>query len=259
MPDLVYATLNLCRYLAGADAVGLEAQLAAAAAAGFRFVELDMCTVGDHVEGGGGTLEAVRPLVEKHGMAVFSLVGADLSDEAATLKMCDMADALKPRWLLCFQRAEGSVRGTFEKVCSRADAGGWEAAVEPLIPGISVVSTFAAARELFKAVGRPPRLVADVYHVMQTAMKDEAACADEIAYLQICDAMKHPAEGEAAAVHTRDCRLLPGDGELDVAAFLRRFPPTGPVVVEVLSAELRRTGADEQARKQFQAAAAALA
>ncbi|UOY01785.1 hypothetical protein [Blastococcus sp. PRF04-17] len=80
--------------------------------------------------------------------------------------------------------------------------------------------------------------------------------AHEIAGVQVADAASLP--GGDLAAESRQGRLLPGEGAVDlaaVAAVLRNVGYSGPLGTEVLSAELAERPPEEVAEACFRAAA----
>lgn len=98
-------------------------------------------------------------------------------------------------------------------------------------------------------------LIVDLlHHVRVGAGLDELdaiVASGRLGWVQLCDAPLAPPDGpwtDALIHEARHARLLPGHGELPLAALIGRVPDDVPVSVEVQSDELSRLGAFERAR-----------
>ena len=103
-------------------------------------------------------------------------------------------------------------------------------------------------------------LLADSFHWFTTgatAADMEALRAEQIVHVHINDAPDRPRDAQM------DCeRLLPGEGVIDLAAFLgalKKIGYDGPVAVETFSKELAALGHDEAARRTAEAVKSVMA
>jgi sugar phosphate isomerase/epimerase len=93
------------------------------------------------------------------------------------------------------------------------------------------VKTASAARELLRRVGHPALgVLADALHLARSGDGPEALAALPLLAAQICDARRLPPAD--LAWEARHARLLPGEGELRLQAFVAALPPGLPVSVE---------------------------
>ena len=96
---------------------------------------------------------------------------------------------------------------------------------------------------------RSGNVPADIAAVPQTRLR----------YMQLCDAPgERPQDVETLLYHARAARLMPGDGELDLAGILRALPRDLPVSLEIPMQELARTVPAVERAKQMRAKALAL-
>lgn len=140
--------------------------------------------------------------------------------------------------------------GPFREICARAADAGRRIALEPLAWGR--VSSLDAALDLIDRAGTgagtgQAGLVLDVWHLAVCAELplDSLRALDHslVSTVQISDGveMTHPASSELLAA-TRD-RLYPGDGQLDITAFLAALGPallSSGVTVEVIAPHVDR-------------------
>lgn len=123
------------------------------------------------------------------------------------------------------------------------------------------VNNLRQAAGIVKAANQPNLgLLLDSLHLSRSrgTPADIASIPPEmISYAQICDApAKLPDTLEAIAHEAKFARLLPGDGELDLAAYLAALPPGLPISVEVpLAGAAGALPGRERARRAFDAMA----
>lgn len=128
----------------------------------------------------------------------------------------------------------------------------------------TAVHTLADALNLAGTVPRC-RVLVDALHLARTggSAAEVALHASKLSYVQLCDAPTAAPGGgspSALAEEARHNRLLPGDGELDLAGLVASIPADMALSVEVQSDELSATLTPRQrATAAYQAATALLA
>ncbi len=159
-----------------------------------------------------------------------------------------------------FSRPLDEVAERFAEVSARAASHGTRFALEP--------SPFSACRDLGTAMaivgdaGPGGGLMLDIWHVTRCGIPyaDLAALpASIVVGVEIDDALEQVV-GDLWS-DTIDHRLLPGDGDFDIAGFVRAIDATGytgPITVEVLNRELRRRPLREVAVLTFERSRAAI-
>jgi len=122
----------------------------------------------------------------------------------------------------------------FGRFCDLAQGSGLNVAVEFYPP--SQIASLAAALDLIGQIGRPGKvgINADLLHLMRSggSLEELAAAPDGTILLgQIADgALMAPAD----AVHeAASQRLRVGEGDFDIAGFVRALPATCPISVEI--------------------------
>ncbi|WP_395337080.1 TIM barrel protein [Novosphingobium sp. BL-8H] len=136
--------------------------------------------------------------------------------------------------VLAYDREPARRTDVFGRFCERASAHGLRVAVEFYPP--SQVRSLAEALDLVRAVGRPGQvgINVDLLHLMRSGgtLEELAATPGEyILYGQLCD-------GPATAPDDLDAeassaRRLGGEGDFDLAGFVRALPVGTPLSVEI--------------------------
>ncbi|HEY0779618.1 MAG TPA: sugar phosphate isomerase/epimerase family protein [Gemmatirosa sp.] len=240
----------------------LQARAAAAGAAGFTALALapyELVNAREHEHG----LESLSAIVTHHGLTVTELEplrGWDGDDgelgRAQEQMMYEMADTFGSRQINAIQvEAEVSldtIAERFAAVCDRAAAHGVTVAFEPRAN--SPVSSPSGAMRLLSAAGRVnSRIVLDCYHVHRggVTLEDIAAVPTAmIASVQLND-MRAVAVGSALEDATEH-RLAPGEGDIDLAAWLGGLADLGidvPLSVEVMSRDFTEISIEQAARR----------
>lgn len=139
---------------------------------------------------------------------------------------------------------EGRLTDTFAALCDLAAPFGLTADLE-FLPW-STVPDLAAAIRIVAAAARPNAgILLDPLHFARSdsRMEDIAAVPrSRWHYWQICDGpAEHPGSTEGLLHGAREERLFPGEGALDLAAFVRAMPADLPISIEVPKAALART------------------
>lgn len=242
---------------------GLGERLAACASVGYRGYWLHWRDYLEQREAGLSD-GAMRSLFDRHeqrhrGVEFFSdwFVDGDSAAALAEARSFDAANAIGADTLNV--GADFAGRGfplermvrRFASLCDRAARRGLRVGLE-LVPWSDVSDVDLALQFLGP---RNAALVIDAWHVFRggVPLADLARIpADRVSCLQVSDATGEPRR--ALAEDTRS-RLFCGEGEFDLAAFIRdteRFDV--PVSVEVISEEVARLPLAEAARISFETA-----
>jgi sugar phosphate isomerase/epimerase len=159
-----------------------------------------------------------------------------------------------------FTRPIEYVRDRFAELADRAVSHGTRVALEP--------SPFSSIRDLDTALavvggaGEGGGLLFDIWHVTRCGIPFESLSKvpiERIFGVEIDDARREVV-GDLWT-DTIDNRLLPGDGDFDIAGFVRAIDAAGfagPISVEVLNKDLRKRPLSEVARLTFSRSKAAL-
>jgi len=180
---------------------------------------------------------------------------------AAEQEFYEMASVLAPSHLVAIiRRPPGellpldAIAERFAAVCTRAREYGLRVAIE-FMPFFAV-STLDVAAKIVELAGQSNGAVAvDSYHFFRGGSSLDmigAVPPGAIAAAQTSDARR---ELHGTLLEdTRNHRLIPGDGELDLMSLLGAIharPEPVPVTVEILSAELRQLEVEEAAARTF--------
>ncbi|MCA2213291.1 sugar phosphate isomerase/epimerase family protein [Jidongwangia harbinensis] len=213
---------------------------------------------------------AVRDLLDGHGVrlmeleAMFGWFAGDREPEESLFRHAETFGVPRIKTaVLLIPPAElppaDVLAERFAGLCDRAAAHGTVIALEPVVvlPGFDHV----AAHDLIRAVDRPGvGLIFDAWHVFRDPAAlpvVKAVAARHVAGLELTDGRATP-----RADLLDDClndRLLPGEGDFDLAGLVTALRATGaevPVSVEVLSESLRRLAPRENAKRTVAATAA---
>lgn len=218
-----------------------------AAEAGFDGVGVRV--IGAHPD--AATLTRIRRTLERTGLTLLDLeliaLDGDGLLEAADERTLSAAVELQPRHLTVVSYADdrGRTAAGLDHICEIVGDAGVVPALE-FLP-FSGVRTFAEARSIVEEVGRERAAVlVDVLHIVRSGDEPEVlegSDATTIPYVQLCDAPAQPADPSDRGLYREAVaeRVLPGDGDLPLARFLRALPPVTPLSVEVLSKPLMRS------------------
>lgn len=226
----------------------LPAQIAAAAAAGYDHVGLDVPSLLAH-ERQTVPPARIRDHLDAAGIDCYELVPLSVDgDEVAVAERLDRVRRLAPvlgaRQVLTVVLGPvtaGTVESVRRSVDVLADLGvGIAVEFLPTIP----VDSIDAVRRLLDAVDRPDaRVMVDSWHFFagpSTWSMLDALPDDRLGFVQFSDAL--PPETDDLADEYRHRRVLPGEGVHDLDAFSRRVLRRWPdvvVSVEVLSSAWR--------------------
>lgn len=266
MPQLILAAGTV-------QSVPLLDRLAPARAAGFAGISIFAADLEVMMADGVG-LPEIRARIADSGLFVseVEIVGnwlpgvptktnpawlAELLDRSTGERLTGLADAVGARGisvaeLLGVEFDPAVAADAFAGLCEMAEGAGQHVALE-FVPTGSVAD-LAAAWEIVRAAGRRNGgLLVDSWHFFRSG-SDLALLAslpgDAIKSIQICDAPARP-EADLDREMMRG-RLLPGEGELDLAGFVTALRATGtttPWSVEVFSDQLAAEPIDVVARR----------
>jgi sugar phosphate isomerase/epimerase len=268
--DLILSHFSLGRFRP------FEERVRAAAEAGFAAMGL---YVGDYqrLRADGARDADLRAVLDQHGMRVveiealrgWSATGAERAAYLQTEQsVFAMSDALGPGHHV---QVIGPYTGTlddaaeaFAGVCDRAAEHGLAAAIE-FLPEMSNIPDAATAMQIVTAAGRANGgICLDCWHHFRGANDDDmlrAVPAEAIFTVQFDDGPRQRVDPDYYTDCTRH-RNVPGDGEFDLAGFLRLVGEMGvrlPLSVEVMSDDLQPLPAGQVARRLAEATWAVVA
>ena len=268
--DLILSHFSLGRFRP------FEERVRAAAEAGFAAMGL---YIGEYqrLRAEGASDADLRSVLDHHGMRIveiealrgWSATGPErdayLETERAAFAM---SDALGPGHHV---QVIGPYAGTlddaaeaFAGVCDRAAEHGLAAAIE-FLPEMTNIPDAATAMQVVARAGRANGgICLDCWHHFRGANDDDmlrAIPAERIFTVQFNDGPRQRVDPDYYTDCTR-YRVLPGDGDFDLAGFLGLLDEMGvrlPLSIEVMSADLLRRPAGESARLMADATRAVLA
>ena len=261
MAELCFNTFNRSAWF-GVDP-DLPAQIAAAAAAGFRLFGPDVFSLDGWV-GSGRSVGELGHVLEDHGMECWEIAALDLGGEEETLAaarhLSELASVLGPPWILTNVGApiDAALCQRFSRVCDILGEAGARPAVEylPFTPANSI----ATARVLIDHVGTDRAgILFDSWHHFRGPDTDadlEVVPLELVAYVQFDDAL--PLVSTDLMAETVNRRTFPGEGEFDLehyCAIMRGKGFDGVVSVEILNDGWRRGDLAEYARRAFTSSA----
>ncbi|MGH3150869.1 MAG: sugar phosphate isomerase/epimerase family protein [Streptosporangiaceae bacterium] len=268
--DLILSHFSLGRFCP------FEERVRVAAEAGFAAMGL---YVGDYqrLRAEGARDADLRAVLDQHGMRVveiealrgWSATGAERTAYLqAEQSVFAMSDALGPGHHV---QVIGPYAGTlddaaeaFAGVCDRAAEHGLAAAIE-FLPEMSNIPDAATAMRIVTAAGRANGgICLDCWHHFRGANDDDmlrAVPVEAIFTVQFDDGPRQRVDPDYYTDCTRH-RNVPGDGEFDLAGFLRLVGEMGvrlPLSVEVMSDDLQPLPAGQVARRLAEATRAVVA
>jgi sugar phosphate isomerase/epimerase len=255
MARLLYETIQFSPFVWGGD-TDLASQFAAAAAAGFDGVGLDVWSVERHLAN-GGTIGDLIDALDRVGLRCVELQALVLNDEMPPIArpplFVELVDAFRPEIVMSgFPTMPNDADiEAFRHAVDQVTAHGATVALEflPMMP----IDTIAKTLDVVDRVGGPIGVCVDTWHFFRgpdTWADLEALPAADLAYVQFNDAL--PLASDDLMSETLQRRTLPGDGEFELTRFceiIRNKGYKGPVAIEIMSATLRAEGAQEYARK----------
>lgn len=261
--DLILSHFSLGR------ARPFEERVRAAAGAGFAAMGL---YIGEYqrLRAEGATDADLRAVLDAHGLCVVEIealrgwtaTGPEREAYLATERaVFAMSDALGPGHHV---QVIGPYTGTlddaaeaFAGVCDRAAEHGLCAAIE-FLPEMSNIPDADTAMEIVTRAGRANGgICLDSWHHVRGANDDDMLRRippERIFAVQIDDGPKRRVDADYYTDCTR-YREVPGEGDFDLAGFLRLLADMGvrvPLSVEVISVALLEHPADEVARRLYE-------
>lgn len=239
----------------------------AAAAAGFDHLGVRVFPAGDEpawpmVAAGPGQdatpmLRETRRRLDDCGISAWDVEVLRIrpdKDPDEALRILDAGAALGARYVLvnCNDPEPARLAERLDEVARAAAERGVVPAVEFMV--FTEVRTLARARELVEQVDAPCVVLPDSLHLARcgSGLDELAALPPELlGYAQLCDTRRLPApvDDRAALLEARTGRVLPGDGDLPLADFVRALPDGLPLAVE---APVRGLPLEERCRRAFQ-------
>jgi sugar phosphate isomerase/epimerase len=222
----------------------LPEQIAAAAAAGYQHIGLDLLSVLAH-ERDGLSVEALAGELRRHALPCYELVSLSISADPDRTRsslghILRTADVLGPSEVLCVVTGpldDAVVANTAQ--CAEALARAGVGLSLEFLPTRDIDAIPVALR-LLDLVDHPNlRLVVEAWHFFRgpSTWEDLAALpVDRIGFVQFADAP--PRIGDDVHHESMHRRVLPGEGELDLAGFCTALVGKGydgVVSVELLS------------------------
>ena len=260
MARLVYETIQFSPFVWDGEP-DLPAQFAAAAAARFDGVGIDVWSVDQHLSN-GNTVRELTDALERSGLPCLELQALVVSDDMPPIsrppRFTELVDAFRPEIIMAgFTSIPNDAEvETFRRAVDDVARHGAKVAIE-FLPMMQL-DTIAKTLDIVRRVGGPVGVCVDTWHFFRghdTWAELEALPAADLAYVQFNDAL--PLASDDLMSETLQRRTLPGEGEFELSRFCELVQAKGydgPVAIEIMSAALRAEGAHEYARK---AAAAA--
>lgn len=257
---------------------GFAERVGAAAEAGFRGISLFPQDYGRARESGLSDSE-MRRMLGEHGLAVAEIdpllswlpgAGAAGIDQSGREFLAHgesefyaIADALGARSINAALADPGSaeleaIAEAFAKLCDRAAAHGLLVTLE-FLPWTRIRDVGTAARVVELAGRANGGVMLDAWHHFRSGAPLASVPAAQILGIQLSDA---PGEAEVDPIaETLQWRLVPGEGDADLAGLLRHLAAGGcraPIGVEVFSTALASRPVREVARRVAEATRALL-
>jgi sugar phosphate isomerase/epimerase len=214
------------------------------------------------------TTAEVRGLLNDLGLAALDAEVVWLRagpDDADHFRLIDVAAEVGATNVLAVSSASepGETADKLARLSDHAQAAGLRVSLE--FGAFTAVRSLADALDVLARCGPGPGLLVDPLHFARTGgTPGDLGRVDpaRFAYAQYCDARAtgpSPDDVPAIIEEALDLRLLPGEGELPLAAFLEALPAGAPLSVELRSKALRDRypEAVDRARALFRAMAAA--
>jgi sugar phosphate isomerase/epimerase len=211
-----------------------------AAAAGFAGVGLRF----DREPAAPGELGELSRVLSDTGMSVLDIEVIRIGNEApgATAQLFDAASALSARTMLTVSDSpdRGATIDRLGELADEAASRNLRISLEFMV--FTSIRTLADAVSIVRELNHPAvGILPDALHMdrSNSTVVDLAAARRLIAHAQLCDALAvAPVGNDALLEEARFVRSMPGEGELDLAAFLGAIGGA-PISVEVQSRALQ--------------------
>lgn len=238
----------------------------AAACAGFDGVGLRLLRVTDTSPGyplmsDAAMLRATRAALSATGLAVRDIEFVRITPETRPRDLCAFLDAgaeLGARHVITapYDPDLSRLAATLAELDALARARGLSCVLE-FFPW-TVVPDLASARRVVEAAGPGIGILPDALHFDRSGSQLEdlrALSPDRVFFAHLCDAPVQAHYTETELLHAaRDERLAPGEGNIDLAAFLAALPPDLPLAVETpMTSLLEEAGPEAVLARAFRA------
>ena len=215
-----------------------QEQISVAAQAGYDFVGLRLIPVAGQPHQHAVDVPAIQKRLAATGMKVFDVevFRLDAETEVGDYEpMLAMAARLGASDLLVHGADPDRSRlaDSWGRLCDLAARYGLAGNMEPM-PWVHI-STIAKANRILELAPRDNAAVLpDAIHFFREANRLEDLATTKMRYVQFCDARREkPASVEEIRRQAREDRLMPGEGELDLAGLLAALPPDLPLCLEI--------------------------
>ncbi len=261
MVELCFNTMNRSAYLMADADPDLPGQIAAAGAAGFRYIGPDAFSITRFVAE-GGRVEALAESIEHAGLSTFELPTLMLNQDRATTndaieRLATIAQILRPRFvqLNLDSEVDDSVVDALRRAGDRFGALGAHLAIEylPWLPEVRDIRSTLAVLERANVKGAG--VLVDTWHFTHGADSwDDLADLplDLLAYVQFDD--HPPLASDDLVDETVNRRVFPGEGVFELDRFCRVVLGKGfdgVVSCEILSRQTRQMPIETFARRVF--------
>jgi sugar phosphate isomerase/epimerase len=255
----------MCLNLATLRPLDYEAQLKAAARAGFRAVGLQMVAIENYLASGRSLADA-RSVLDDLGLIapemnfipdwIYTRGEARTAALKRFARFCEVSEALGARVIVSTTSCAGTpdedlACENYGEICRMAARSGLTAGLE-FMPWAGV-KTVADARRLVERVNHPAAaIVLDIFHLVQggSSLDDvQGIPAEKIAIVHLNDLLE---TGEDLLTLCRKRRLLPGEGKYPLKEFIAAVQSTGYDgwhALEILNEEYDKQDPDLIARR----------
>jgi sugar phosphate isomerase/epimerase len=215
-----------------------QEQISVAAQAGYDFVGLRLIPVAGQPHHHAVDVPAIQKRLAATGMKVFDVEVFRLDAETDVgdyEPMLAIAARLGASDLLVHgaDPERSRLADNWGRLCELADRYGLAANMEPM-PWVEISTIAKANRTLQLAPRDNAAVLPDAIHFFREANRLEDLATTKMRYVQFCDARREkPASMEEIRRQAREDRLMPGEGELDLAGLLAALPPDLPLCLEI--------------------------
>lgn len=215
-----------------------QEQISVAAQAGYAFVGLRLIPVSGQPHQHAVDVAAIENRLVATGIKVFDVEVLRLDTETEITDyepILAIAARLRASDLLVHGADPDRSRlaDNWGRLCELAERYGLAANMEPM-PWVEV-STIAKAKRILELAPRDNAAVLpDAIHFFREANRLEELATIKSRYLQFCDARaERPSSMAEIRRQAREDRLMPGEGELDLAGLLAALPSDLPICLEI--------------------------
>jgi sugar phosphate isomerase/epimerase len=215
-----------------------QEQISVAAQTGYDFVGLRLIPVPGQPHQHRVEVAAIEERLAGTGMTVFDIEVFRLDPETEVADyepVLAIAARLRASDLLVHGADPDRSRlaDNWGRLCDLADRYGLAANMEPM-PWVEVSTVTKANRMLELAPRDNAAVLPDAIHFFRESNRLEDLATTKIRYAQFCDAhAEKPKSMDEIRRQAREDRLMPGDGELDLAGLLAALPRDLPLSLEI--------------------------